>query len=540
MAAPRLGCAMALTCLAWFAPGAAATDGGFGQQLRAQGGHRTGEVVVRARAGVSTARFRRVLTEHGLTIGRRIPHTRLFSVRTNGASVAAAIRALEQSSAVASVQPDYVRRAFDTPNDPYFTSAEQYLGTIRAPDAWDVTHGSRLVTIAVVDTGVSPVEDLAKQLLPGRNFIANSSDTRDDTTISHGTMVAGVAAATTDNGVGIAGVGWDTNVLPVKVLSAQGGGTDFQIAAGIVWAADNGAKVINLSFGGKSPGATLCETVDYAIEKGAVVVAAAGNSGNNTPMYPAACPGVVAVSATDTNGDFAYFSTYGPWLSLAAPGIHITSTRNNSYGSESGTSFAAPIVAGVAALVVAQHPGWSPTEVVWKLESSAQDRGPTGLDPYYGYGLLDAFAALGAPVQAAAAPAADALEPNNTDAEATPLSSSAPIKATIAPEGDVDWYATTVPAPGKVTFRVVAPIFDGDFGPNFAPVLQVFDENMNRLATGDSIAFGQGAVAVARVPTRARCYLRVANSVGAQSPGSYSVGVTTVRLRDVRKVLLPT
>src|SRR5205823_1670493 len=155
---------------------------------------------------------------------------------------------------------------------------------------------------------------------------------------------------------------------------------------------------------------------------GVLVVASAGNSAADTPNYPAACPGAVAVSATDTNGDFAYFSSFGSWVGLAAPGVHIFSTRaDNSYGSESGTSLAAPMVSAVAALVLAQHPDWSPSEVAAQLEQTAQDRGPAGFDPYYGHGLLDAYAALGGPAQDAVTSVGDSLEPNDDAADATSL-----------------------------------------------------------------------------------------------------------------------
>ena len=236
--------------------------------------------------------------------------------------------------------------------------------------------------IAVVDTGVTAVGDLSTQLLPGRNVIARSADARDDSTFGHGTLVAGVAAATTNNGIGIAGAAWDMSVLPVKVLDARGAGDDLQVAAGIVWAVDNGAKVVNLSLGGPGQGQTLCDAVSYATSHGVVVVASAGNTPTDTPNYPAACPGAVSVAATDTNGDFAYFSSYGPSVSLAAPGIDILSTRNdNSFTVASGTSFSAPIVSAVAALVAAQHPDWSPGQVAAQLVATAQDRGAVGRRP---------------------------------------------------------------------------------------------------------------------------------------------------------------
>jgi subtilisin family serine protease len=484
------------------------------------------DVVLRARAGVGVARLRDTLAARGLSLGRRIPHTDIFDVRTNGRSRAAAIRSLDASGVVTAATPNYVRHAFDLPNDPYFASSETYLETLRAPQAWDLSHGSPRVTIAVVDTGVTAVADVAHQILPGLNVIAGNADARDDSVISHGTMVAGIAAATTNNGIGIAGMAWDTSVLPVKALSAQGTGTDFQIANGIVWAVDHGAKVVNLSLGGPAPGTMLCDSVSYAREHGAVVVAAAGNSRTDTPMYPAACPGTVAVSATGASGAFAYFSNFGPWISLAAPGIGITSTRNGDvYGAESGTSLAAPIVSGVAALVAAQHPDWNPDQIAAQLEQTAQDRGPVGLDQYYGYGLLDAYAALGGPTRDAIAPQRDSLEPNDSADQAADLTAS--TRATIAPEGDVDWYTFRVRAPAAVAFRVRGPIYDSSSGPNFAPFLQVYDAGLNLLATAD-FGFGREGVVSAHAYTAGRYYLRVANDGGATSGGAYSVVMTTL------------
>jgi len=198
-------------------------------------------------------------------------------------------------------------------------------------------------------------------------------------------LVAGIAAATTNNAVGIAGVAWDASVLPVKVLNSHGVGDDFQVAAGIVWAVDHGASIVNLSLGGPAESAGLCDAVDYASSMRVLVVVAAGNGHTGEPQYPAACPGAVAVSATDTNGDFASFSNYGPWVSLAAPGIQITSTRSNElYGAESGTSLAAPIVTGVAALLRAEHPDWNPTQIASHLEQTAQDQAPLASTPTTG------------------------------------------------------------------------------------------------------------------------------------------------------------
>jgi serine protease len=493
-------------------------------------------IVVRVRPGVDAARLRGALAARGLSLGTRIPHTRLFTARTHGRSPAAAIRSLSGEPTVAAAVPDYVRHAFEIPNDPFFELGEGYLTTVRLPQAWDISHSSGSVIIAVVDTGVTAVPDLGTQVLPGRNFVVANADARDDSSIGHGTLVAGVAAATTNNGIGIAGAAWNASVLPVKVLNARGFGEDSQIVSGIVWAVDQGARVVNLSLGGPGPGQALCDAVSYAESRGALVVAAAGNSGTQIPNYPAACPGAVAVSATDTNGDLAYFSSYGTWVSLAAPGVRIVSTRSdNSYGSESGTSFSAPMVSAVAALVLAQHPDWNPSRVATQLEDTAQDRGVSGGDPYYGHGLLDAYAALGGAAQAAAAPVRDALEPNDTAAEASTL--FGPVTATISPEADVDWYLARVRWPCILSFEIQGPPADPRLGPNFRPVLQVYDEEEHLLVKREDGLAGQRTRITATVPA-GRYYLRVANRGASRSPGSYSVKTSTFHLHRVLKPLL--
>jgi subtilisin family serine protease len=194
-------------------------------------------------------------------------------------------------------------------------------------------------------------------------------------------------------------------VLPVKVLDARGVGDGLQVVSGIVWAVDHGARSSTCRSAGRAR-SSLCDAVATPISRCARR-RAAGQQRHTTPNYPAACPGAVAVSATDTNGDFAYFSSYGTWVSLAAPGVAIVlDPRDNSYGSVSGTSFSAPIVSAVAALVLAQHPDWSPSRVATQLETRRRTAACSGVDPYYGHGLLDAYAALGGRLQARGAASA--------------------------------------------------------------------------------------------------------------------------------------
>ena len=290
---------------------------------------------------------------------------------------------------VAYAEPDYRAEAADLrsspmvlPDDPDF-SLQWGLAKINAPAAWDVVTGTTAITIAIVDSGVDLNHpDLRDKIwtnpgeIPG-NFIDDDGNGKVDDVhgwhvfrrwtgsdyvadengnvqddYGHGTHVAGIAAAATNNGVGIAGVSWSAAVMPVKVLDRYGFGWYSDIASGIVYAADNGARIINLSLGGTSASAILCQAADYAHGKGAVLTAAAGNTSGSNPgnnvFYPAACPHVLAVAATDSADAWPSFSNFGPQVALSAPGVGIYSTwyyagiGASGYYTESGTSMAAP------------------------------------------------------------------------------------------------------------------------------------------------------------------------------------------------------
>jgi probable HAF family extracellular repeat protein len=492
-------------------------------------------VLVRFRAGISASSRASVLADHSAVLGRSIPHTGFYLATTKAGNAERLATELRSDKRVAGVRPNYVRAALEAPNDPEYPGQSRYLRSIRAEQAWDLSHGSSEMTIAVVDTGVNKWVDLKEQVLPGHNFVDGNTDTTDKSRMEHGTFVAGIAAAFTNNGVGIAGVAWSASVLPVKVLDAHGNGTDANIAAGIAWAADHGADVINLSLGGTAPGDVLCEAVGYALTKDVVVVAAAGNEGNAVPVYPAACPGAIAVSATDWNGDFAYFSSYGSSVDLAAPGLEITSVMGAGYQFANGTSFAAPMVAGVTALVRAKDPDLTQAAVATRLEQTARDKGPAGRDAYYGAGLLDAYAAVGGQPQPPDIPPGDGFEPNETAAAASTIGGGA--TATIAPEGDVDWYSFDLAAPALLGFNVDPQAYDGRRGPNLAPDLRVYGPDMSLLASGDSWYTRQAVVAEGRAP--GRYYLRVANTVGARSSGSYRVRFSPFPFYEPQVMQLP-
>ncbi len=235
-----------------------------------------------------------------------------------------------------------------------------------------------------------------QQWTPDGYIPAGNANVTDD--FGHGTHVAGITAAATNNGFGIAGISWGARVMPVRVLDQYGNGWYSDIAAGIIYAVDNGAKIINLSLGGAATSENaqpLCEAAAYAQQKGALLVAAAGNTGAAV-LYPAACDGVLAVAATDRTDQRAVFSNFGPEVDLAAPGVDIYSTWPwlDGYFIKSGTSMAAPHVSGVAALVWSRWPEWDNVAVSRQITETAVDVDAAGWDPYTGWGRLDAAAAL--------------------------------------------------------------------------------------------------------------------------------------------------
>lgn len=292
-----------------------------------------------------------------------------------------------------------------TPNDPYYSVYQWGPPQVNAPLAWAQSTGAG-VTIAVVDTGVDLNHpDLASKIVAGWDFANGDSVPQDDH--GHGTHVAGIAAAATDNQLGVAGLGWDASIMPVKVLDSYGYGYNTDIANGISWAVDRGAQVINLSVGGEVWSQVLQDATDYAFSQGALVVAAAGNCGDltdyypcqthNPTFYPAANPNVLAVGATTASDMRASFSEYGYFVDVTAPGVDIYSTLwNDSYESLSGTSMASPLVAGVAALAWARQPALTNAQIADVILGSATDLGAPGRDDEYGYGRVDAAVAVAA------------------------------------------------------------------------------------------------------------------------------------------------
>lgn len=365
-----------------------------------------GRVLVKPSASASETGIQASLRATGAREVGRVPQigVRILQVPEN--AEARVVAALSKNPNFEFAEPDYVANIILTPNDPYYAAYQWHLPKVSAPAAWDTTTGSANVTIAVVDSGVEATHpDLAGRVLAGYDFANNDSNPADDN--GHGTAVAGVAAAQGNDGIGVAGAAWNVAILPVKTMSSSGSGSYSAIANGITYSADRGARIINLSLGGTSSSSTLQSAVSYAWNKGCVLIAAAGNNGTSTTVYPAAYPNVIAVSATTSADTMASFSSFGSFVDLSAPGQDITTSwPGGGYITISGTSFSSPLTAGVAALALSRNPALSNAQINSLLTANADDLGATGYDIYFGAGRLNASR-----VVAAAAPVIDTTAP---------------------------------------------------------------------------------------------------------------------------------
>ncbi|MBO4395256.1 MAG: S8 family serine peptidase [Eubacterium sp.] len=310
------------------------------------------------------------------------------------------------------------------------------------------------IVVAVVDTGVSAHPFLGNRRISGYDYVDNDSDPTDLN--SHGTHVAGTIVDCTP--------GLNVRIMPVRVLDANGNGYFSTIALGIRYAADHGAKVINLSLGGGHSNYTD-SAVQYALNKGVTVVAAAGNNYSNTSTFcPAHMSNIIVVGAIDENEDRAYFSNYGNSLDVAAPGVDIVScVPGGSYQSYQGTSMASPHVAGAAAMIILNHPGSTPSEVEYRIKSCARDLGTAGWDMYYGYGIPDLTALDDS------APVPTATPAPTTKPTATPVRTATPINTTT-PVPTTAPISTMVPVPTQAPIATWTPVPTGTPSATAAPI----------------------------------------------------------------------
>jgi serine protease len=431
------------------------------------------------------------------------------------------------------VSLNYIRTATATPNDPYYANYQKHLSTARVNQAWDLSKSAGNQVVAVLDSGVDAGHpDLAGHLLPGYNTFNTALPPADG--FGHGTMMAGIIAAGTNNSIGVAGVAWSAKVRPVKVLDDNGRGADSNIINGINWAVANGARVISLSLSAPGYNSVLDDVINKTIDRGVVVIAAAGNGGSGVPQYPGAYYRTLAVGATNGNGVLTSFSTYGNWVDLAAPGWDVTSTGPRArtpagvqpYWTASGTSFSAAIVAGTAALVRNKWPTLTADQVVARLKATARDAGPRGRDSYYGAGVLDAYASLGGPWTADFPGGVG--DGNDNPSRATRVGLGTSLHA-MDTEGDVDWYYIEAPDTTSLKVTVTGPVYDESrYSVNFGPRIEVYNDGFVQLAAAQNVHPVGTAPAALTVSVGAANYMYVAvtNWNGSRDTRKYTLSIT--------------
>jgi thermitase len=351
-----------------------------------------GRVLVKFRSNVGLDHARQIIAALGVRDAEELPAIGVFVLELpEQANEAAFANAMQGRPEVEFAELDRIVKPEEiTPNDPWYANWQWHLPKISAPAAWSVTTGDSSIIIAILDSGVnSSHEDLAAKIVPGWNTYSNNSDTND--LHGHGTNGAGAAAALGNNGRGVASVAWGCKIMPIRVTGADAGATYLSLANGLIWAADHGARVANMSFM-TSDNATVKSAAQYFQNHGGVVTSSAGNYGSfvSSPDNPY----ILTISATDRYDMRSGFSNYGNIIDLAAPESGYSTALGGDYTYASGTSFSAPLVAGVAALVLSVNPGLTGKQVQDILKLSADDLGPAGFDTSYGWGRINAARAV--------------------------------------------------------------------------------------------------------------------------------------------------
>lgn len=406
-------------------------------------------IIVKFKAQVSSEERSQLHRDLRARIRGSVERLNVHVVSAEGMTVERLLDQYKHDPRVEYAEPDFIATTFMVTNDPGLSSQwglYKIQAASLAESAWSLTQGNASVKISILDTGIdSSHPDLSSKIIFSHNF--TDSPTVNDV-YGHGTHVAGIAAATTNNGSGVAGVGYQVNLVNVKVLGDDGSGYYSWIANGITWSADQGVPILSLSLGGSSSSQLLADAVAYAWNKGSLIVAAAGNSGNSSYSYPAAYAGALSVAATDSNDQKASFSNYGSWVEVAAPGVSIYSTLPTypnkfvtNYGTLSGTSMATPFVSGLAGLILSTG-SFSNAQLRQLIDTNTDQI--TGTGTLFKNGRINAYRSLQAATSTT--PPTPTLTPKPTStptATPTPTKTPSPtptIVLTPTPTRTLPWW----------------------------------------------------------------------------------------------------
>lgn len=400
-----------------------------------------------------------LMAHHELQTMRYLTGLDTYVLRTQPGAVMQLVDELGGRTEVIYAEPNYLAQAALTPTDPDYSLPDRVYAPqlIGAEAAWDITTGSAEVVIAVADSGIARAHpEFSGRLLPGYDFVNEDSDPSDDS--GHGTHAAGVIAAAMNNGLGTTGLAPGALIMPVKVLNASNLADWADVAAGIVFAVDQGADIINLSLGGYAGSQLLLDAVRYAADHGVTLVAAAGNLGLELPYYPAAYDETIAVMATTQYDERFILSNYGDFVDIGAPGVEIWSTlwsvgAPDGYGFASGTSASTPHVSGLAGLLLARRPDLQPAAVRTIIEQTAVDLGAPGRDPFFGAGRIDASAAMIAAVNWTPQP--DTPTPTPTWTSTATTTPTPTVTLTPTPTMTPTATATVTPTPAPTAAPAV-------------------------------------------------------------------------------------
>lgn len=471
----------------------------------------SGRILVMPRAGLPEAALDKILKDNASGRGRRVGRSELRIVDLPRGLEKQAVEKLSRHPHIEFAELDRLLEPRLVTSDPYLGS-QWHLPRIGADVAWDSANGTGVV-IAILDSGVDSTHpDLAGKIVPGWNVYDNNSNTAD--VEGHGTEVAGAAAASFNNGLGVAGVAGAARIMPIRISGTDGWASLSAMATGLTWAADHGARVANISYVASSS-SSVNSAASYMKSKGGLVTSSAGNYARDEGI--AATTAQIPVSATDGNDNLTSWSSYGNHVALAAPGAGIyTTTRGGGYAAMSGTSYSAPITAGVAALVMSANPRLSSAEVEKLLFSTAIDLGSAGRDVYFGHGRVNAAAAVRA-----------ALSTSTTsDTTAPTVSLSSPTaSSTVSGLVPVNVSASDNVGVTKVELRVNGAVIGTDVASPFA-----FSWDSSQVANGTATLTAVAYDGAGNIGTSTAVSVNVSNVAAA--PAAPDTTAPTVALRN--------